>query len=62
MKKKIITHTESSARALLKKGKLAFPYREVKDEDIDCSDIPELTDEQLKLFKPLFRKSKVSSK
>jgi hypothetical protein len=62
MKRKTTTITESSARALLTKKKSEFTYRQVKDEDIDYSDIPELTQEQMRQFKPRFAKSKSKSK
>ena len=66
MRKKTITISESSVRELLAQKKFKFKYREVKDEDIDYSDIPELTAEQKAKFKPRFplplRKTKTKNR
>ena len=62
MAKKTITISESSARELLTKKKSTFTSREVREEDIDYSDIPELTEEQMRQFKPRFQKSKLKAK
>ena len=62
MAKKTITITESSARALLTKKKSGLTFREVKEEDIDYSDIPRLNDEQLHQFKRPRSKSKAKAR
>jgi len=62
MKKKTVTITESSARALLTKRKSDFFYKEVKEEDIDYTDIPRLTEKQMGQFKPRFPRNKAKSK
>jgi hypothetical protein len=49
MSKKRTTGLSLQELLVLKKGD--FTVRHVKDEDIDFSDLPELTDEQLKQFK-----------
>lgn len=47
-----------SAQELLERVKAGIPFRHVREEDIDYSDIPELTEEQMRQFKPFHKKSK----
>lgn len=61
MAKKSVTISESSLHARLKKEKSKFIAKEIKDEDIDCSDIPELTDETLQRLVRLPTRSKTKT-
>jgi hypothetical protein len=47
-----------SVQELRKRKSGSYMIREVADEDIDCSEIPEFTEEQLRKFRPLSKKKR----
>jgi hypothetical protein len=47
-----------SARELRKKLSGSYMIKHIADKDIDCSDIPELTEEQMRKFRPMSKKKR----
>lgn len=52
------TTAASSVRESRKSRSVSYTTKNVLDEEIDCSDIPELTQEQLAKFRPLSKRKR----